>query len=116
MKSNNTNGNAACILCGEPSKENHHPGGRAKDKDLTAPLCIDCHREQTKLQRVAGVELSRGEKPFLIKLQAILMGVGIFLISLGEKMVEWAKKLARIIGVLDFYFPVWREQMLALGL
>lgn len=112
MKSNDS----VCIFCCKPSEENHHPAGRANEKDLTAPLCKDCHSEQTRLQRVAEVDLSHSEKPFLLKLQAFLKGVGIFLISLGEKLVELAKSLGAAVRFFDFYFPAWRAEMQNIGL
>ena len=111
-------------MCGKPAEENHHPAGSGNEPDITAPLCKDCHLEQTKLQRVAGVDLSHNEKPFLEKLPAILLGFGILLIAIGKvivllgmMMVEYGKKhLPKSLQALDLNFCEWRAVLLGLSL
>ena len=77
-----------CFLCGKPAEHYHHPGGKANEPHLTVALCKKCHLQQTRHQRAAGVDLSHSEKPFPVKLESILIGVGFFLVAWGIVLIN----------------------------
>ncbi len=98
-----------CIHCGEPASADHHCAGRANDNNLTAPVCDDMHREADADLRSAGVDLSHdAPRTMLERLIDVLIGVGNFLIRLGQTLCEWAKRLFGFLQALDSNYPGWR--------
>ncbi len=107
-----------CTLCGETrlfalhARQGHHVAGRVNDPDLTAPVCLNCHADQTEQHRRAGVRL-RDDPDLpptgLDRLMAMLAGAGVFLRELGDRLVGWADFLRRLVAVLDRALPGWRE-------
>lgn len=109
-----------CMLCGRETLkafrvinysviEEDHIVGKAIDPELTVFLCRGCHDAQGELRRVHGVELRHEPRPWPELLIDILKGIGLFLISLGEKLVEWAERQAAFISALDANYPQWRS-------
>lgn len=107
-----------CTLCGETrlftlhARQGHHIAGRVNDPDLTAPLCLNCHAEQTEQHRRVGVQLRDDPDlpPTLLdRLTAMLAGAGVFLRELGDRLVGWADYLRRLVSALDRALPGWRE-------
>lgn len=76
------------LFCGNPAEEGHHVAGRVNGPDFTVPLCKKCHLKLTRLQRAAEVDLSHSEKPFPMKLESILISVGLFLITWGIVLIK----------------------------
>lgn len=108
----------SCSLCGEGhlfalhARQGHHVAGRVNDPDLTTPLCLNCHAEQTEQHRRVGVRLRDDPglpATLLDRLMATLAGAGVFLVELGGRLVEWADYLSRLVALLDRTFPGWRE-------
>jgi hypothetical protein len=111
---------ARCVICGlsnrkcltRPSAgliEFHHLAGKANDPKLGILLCLNHHRILTEQMRDAGVPLEQDDdRAFLEKLQALLIGVGMALVMIGQALIEWAKGLSREIGRLDHDSPEWR--------
>ncbi len=108
----------ACTLCGEwrlfalHARSGHHVAGRVNDPDLTVILCLNCHAEQTEAHRRVGVPLRDdpvAAPTLLDRLAATLAGTGVFLRELGDRLVEWADYLRRIVPALDERVPGWRD-------
>jgi hypothetical protein len=112
--------NARCVICGETNRmcltrpsavlvEIHHLAGRANDPKLGIHLCLNHHRILTEQMRDSGVPLEHdADRGFLEKLQALLMGVGLALVMIGQALIELAKSLNQEIGRLDHDSPGWR--------
>lgn len=108
----------ACALCGEARlfalhvKVGHHVAGRVNDPDLTVPVCLNCHAEQTEAHRRVGLPLRDSVDPpptLLDRLAALLAGAGVFLTELGGRLVEWADVLRRLVAALDRDAAGWRD-------
>lgn len=111
-------GGPACALCAESRlfalhvKIGHHVAGRRNDPDLTVPLCLNCHAEQTEAHRRVGLPLRDSVDPpptLLDRLAALLAGAGVFLTELGERMVAWADVLRQLVAALDQGAAGWRD-------
>lgn len=77
-----------CLLfCGNPAEHWHHLAGIANG-GFMVPLCKKCHLMLTNLLRAAGVDVSHKKKPFRVKLEAIMIGVGLFLVALSAALVK----------------------------
>lgn len=77
-----------CILfCGNLAEEWHHIAGISNGVFMV-PLCKKCHLMLTNLMRAAGIDLSHVKKPFRVKLEGILIGVGIFLVALSSALIK----------------------------
>lgn len=107
-----------CAMCGEDrlfalhARQGHHIAGRVNDPDLTAVLCLNCHAEQTEAHRQVGVRLrdDPAVPPIMLdRLAATLAGAGVFLAELGDRLVEWADYLRRLVTALDEKVPGWRD-------
>lgn len=111
-----------CIFCGEDrmftlnARDGHHVAGRVNDPDLTAVVCLNCHACQTEAHRRVGVRLRDDPvvPPTLLdRLAAMLAGAGVFLRELGDRLVEWADYLRRLVPILDWLVPGWREEIMS---
>jgi len=112
---------AACVICGQRDLaalrkascalvEYHHLAGRANDPELGIYLCLTHHAILTEQMRDAAVALGKGDERVLLeRLQAILVGIGLALVMIGEALLDWAKMLGAEIGRLDRHTPGWRE-------
>jgi len=107
-----------CVLCGEGrlfalhAREGHHVAGRVNDPELTAVVCLNCHACQTEDHRRVGVRLrdDPAAPPILLdRLAEMLAGAGVFLRELGDRMVEWADYLRRLVPTLDGQQSGWRD-------
>ncbi len=110
---------AACALCGVPTPEallcvdrslleEHHVVGRANDRDLTIPVCRNCHAVLTEGQLAEGVPLTR-QRSLLERLRAILLALAAFLTHLADRLRKWAEHVAALIADLDRRYPSWRK-------
>lgn len=94
-------GTGICLFCQGPAEEEHHVALRRVDPELTAPLCAACHRRAHRDLEEAGVQLDTpGEPDLLGRLVLFLRAVGSFLLSLGERVLEWAQALERVAAGL----------------
>lgn len=112
---------AVCVLCGEseypaltPANrrllEDHHLAGKIHDKRLTVPLCRNCHAMITEGQLSEGMDLQGKEGQTLLhKVRAVLLGLGIFFMMLGEHLLDFAEQLSKFIFGLDRDCPAWRD-------
>jgi hypothetical protein len=111
--------NPVCVLCPErrPSAltpvtrqflQLHHVAGRANDKRLVVPLCLNCHADITEKYRAAAVPLD--PPPTLLhRVLGCLRGVAAFMPDLGKACDRWADQLEQFITTLDTRFPSWRD-------
>jgi hypothetical protein len=111
---------AACAVCGERNPqvltgvgrsilERHEPGGRKNHLEPRVVLCLNHHRIETMRQLAAGVDLEGDpERVWLEKLGPILLGIGLFLKTAGETLIEHARRLETFLELLDRHFPAWR--------
>ncbi len=111
---------AACVICGERNPqiltevggsilEQHEPGGRANHLHPHAVLCLNHHRIETTRQLAAGVDLEgASDRSWLEKLVSVLLGIGLFLKSAGETLIDHARQLGILLELLDRHFPAWR--------
>lgn len=111
-----------CVLCGEGrlfalhARQGHHIAGRVSDPELTAVVCLNCHACQTEQHRQVGVRLRDDPMvpPTLLdRLAEMLAGAGVFLRELGDRLVEWADYLRRLVPTLDWLVPGWREKTMS---
>jgi hypothetical protein len=112
---------AACVLCGQRDLaalrkasrqlvEFHHLAGRANDAELGIHLCLTHHAILTERMRDEGVRLDDSdERVFLERLQAIMVGIGLALIMIGEALLERARDLGVEIARLDRPKRGWHE-------
>ncbi len=110
-----------CVFCGRETPEAFrkvgrsvveadHVAGIANDPDLTAPLCRGCHDAQTELRRVHGIDLRhQTSRPLPEVLVDILKAIGLFLRTLGEKLLDGAERLQAFLDGLDREYPEWRQ-------
>lgn len=94
------------------ARTGHHVAGRVNDPDLTTVVCLNCHAHQTERHRRVGVRLRDDPvvPPTLLdRLAAMLAGAGVFLRELGDRLVEWADYLRRLVPALDEMVPGWRD-------
>ncbi len=113
--------NAACLLCGETTPEAlrlvrrsllepHHVVGAANGPDLTVPLCRNCHAKVTEDLQAHGVDLRHIQGRNLLEtIAAILKAAGAFLITLGQKFLEWGERLLALMRALDMQCPQWHQ-------
>ena len=100
----------ACIFCGSKTNlDAHHICGKDNDKDLTASICRLSHPAETALQVAAGIDLDHTDRSFLERLVSILRSLALLFSQLGDKLREWADKIAAHIQFLDTQFPGWDE-------
>jgi hypothetical protein len=89
----------ACLLCAGPVQERHHVAGKRLDAELAAPLCTACHERGHRDLEEAGVHLDTAHRgDLLARLVAWLRSLGQFLLSLGERCLEWARELERSLA------------------
>ncbi len=111
---------APCVFCGRETPaafrrigrsvvEADHVAGIANDPDLTVPLCPGCHDAQTELRRVYDVDLRHQKRPWPETLVDILKAIGLFLKSLGDKLMDYAERLRAFLDALDTHWPQWRQ-------
>jgi len=100
-----------CSVCGEGRDpiEFHHLAGVANDLQLEAPVCANCHLSLGEDMRRLGVDLRHEPKPLLERLLAVLRGLATFFRQLGDRLGQWADKLANLIRALDEKLPGWKE-------
>ncbi len=109
-----------CVTCGEADPvvlkdgrsvlEAHHLAGRANDPDMTAAVCLNCHRKLTNAQKDVGVPLAADpERSILERLVAWLRGLAVFCQHLARNLTDAAHQLERCIGGLDRDHPEWRS-------
>jgi hypothetical protein len=89
--------------------ERHEPGGRANGLEPSVVLCLNHHRIETMRQLAVGVDL-RGDadRSWLEKFVSVLLGIGTFLKSAGEALIDGARRLETFLELLDRHFPAWR--------
>jgi hypothetical protein len=113
---------AVCVICGQRDPaglhrasrrlvEFHHLAGRANEPELGIHLCLTHHAILTEQMRDEGVELREvDERAVLEQLQAILVGIGLALMTIGEALLEQAKGLGVEVTRLDRDTPGWRDR------
>jgi len=108
----------SCALCGEDRlpalhvRTGHHVAGHRNDPDLTVRICQNCHAAQHESMLTAGVQLRDDTTPpatMLDRLARMLGGAGVFLLVLGQRLVEWAMYLPSLVAALDTAVPEWRR-------
>ncbi len=111
---------APCVFCGRETPaalrrigrsvvEADHVAGIANDPDLTIPLCRGCHDAQTELRRTYGIDLRHQQsRPWPEVFVDVLTAIGLFLRSLGARLMDWAERLRALIAALDTHCPQWR--------
>ncbi len=72
--------------------EQHHVAGKAHDRNLTVPLCANCHALQTEKLRQANVSM-QPVADTKTRIATCLRAVAIFLMDLAASHVAWAKQL-----------------------
>jgi hypothetical protein len=111
---------SACVTCGEADPvvlksgrsvlEAHHLAGRANDPDMTADVCLNCHRKLTNAQRDCGVPLAADpQRSLLDRLVAWLRGLAVFCQHLAQNLLDTAHQLERCVAGLDREHPAWRS-------
>ena len=117
---------SACLRCGAPSQERHHPSGRIAgayaDPELAVDYCQACHDAEHAIR--ARLELDKGRSPasvperiaLLLRRVAVTLGrlggaslFGPFLAALAAAMIGWAVALEVFVASLDRALPAWRE-------
>ena len=101
---------ARCVACGESAPEAlecHHVMGRAHQRDLTAPLCRNCHAKATEEQLREETPL-RATENLPERLAAILGALAAFFRFLADSLDRLAEQLKAFIGSLDARCPGWR--------
>lgn len=112
--------NPACARCGYSKPEalisvnkslleKHHVFLRANDPRTTIALCRNCHAIVTAAAYSAGA--IRPASSCLERFESMLRALGSFLISFGERLLEWADEVAAIVAGLDRQFAGWREML-----
>lgn len=86
-----------CLMCWGPAEEQHHVAGKATDASLTVPLCAPCHRIVHREMEDAGVQLDTRQRTLLQRLVVFLQSLGTFLVTLGERLLVWAREVALIV-------------------
>jgi hypothetical protein len=111
---------AACAICGERNPailklveasilERHEPGGRNNGREPSVVLCRNHHGIETMRQLAVGVDLADGfERSWLEKFVSVLLGIGAFLKSAGDALIDGARRLQTFLELLDAHFPAWR--------
>jgi hypothetical protein len=111
---------STCVTCGEADPlvlksgrsvlEAHHLAGRANDADMTADVCLNCHRKLTDAQRNSGVPLAADpQRSLLERLVGWLRGLAVFCQHLAQNLLDTAHQLERCIAGLDREYPAWRS-------
>ena len=111
---------AACVMCGYSKPESlvagpsdllekHHALGASHDPSLTMWVCRNCHAELTEGQRDAGVDLERGERHLLERIEAFLRAIADLLTRLADAAWKLAERLTEFMTQLDDTMPGWRE-------
>jgi hypothetical protein len=111
---------AACAVCGvrDPQilksvggsiLEQHEPGGRKNHVEPRVVLCRNHHHIETMRQLAVGVDLAGDpDGTWLEKFVSVLLGIGAFLKSSGEALIDGARRLQTFLELLDRHFPAWR--------
>jgi hypothetical protein len=112
---------AACLMCGQTDPEvlrrarrslleRHHIAGAVNDPDLTATLCLNCHRRMSARLPSAGVTLDRSARLTRIE-RAVgrVHGLAVFLEQLARSLRAWALDLEETVVDLDREHPGWRS-------
>lgn len=86
--------------------EEHHVAGRKHDAELTAAICFNCHAIMHEKLRQAGASLSAASS-FPERLAEMLVAIGTFLKSLGERLILYGQQLFELIRALSKHFPEW---------
>jgi len=92
-----------CILCGHANPfalipvrrswlEQHHVVCRQHDRDLTVPLCRNCHAEITELLLREGAD-TRFEPNRVVRVALMLRALAVFFEMLAPKLRRWADLL-----------------------
>lgn len=111
--------NPQCLLCPERRLavlilvtrkflQLHHVAGRANERRLVVPLCLNCHADLTDKYRSAGIPMTPAGN-ILDRVIACLRGVAAFLPQLGQACRRWADQLQRFSRMLDTRLPGWRD-------
>ena len=109
----------ACLRCGDPGVELHHPTGRTFDADLEAPLCPLCHRSEHRTWATLGLALPTTSTPFEA-VEVRLRRLAVFFAGcadgghpvygpLARALERWADLLAEGMCRLDHALPAWRR-------
>ncbi len=110
----------ACARCGETNAELirgysridlHHVVGRANDPDLVVYLCSNCHDwAHARFVELGIVDLSPKPRRNLLEIVTLLLrAIGHTLKDWGERLSEYADRLADLVESLDESSPGWRE-------
>ena len=110
----------SCVRCGETNADMlgryskidlHHEIGKVYDPDLVVYLCKNCHAwAHARFKALGVVDLSPKPKRNLLEVITLLLrGIGHTLQDWGERLSEYADKLADLIESLDESDPSWRE-------
>ncbi len=110
----------ACARCGETNAEMlghysridfHHLIGRENESEFGVYYCHNCHALAKAQQKQVGiVDLSpKPQRNLLEVVMFLLRAIGHTLKDWGERLSEYADKLADLIESLDESDPSWRE-------
>ena len=101
---------AVCVMCGESAPEvleQHHPAGRAHDRDLNVVHCKNCHAKATEGQIREGVPLKAADS-LPERVAAIFSALAAFFRSLADAFDRLANQVWAFIASLDATVPEWR--------
>lgn len=97
-----------CWHCGEADPRvlhRHHVAGRHVGPE--AVICANCHQRTHGRMADAGIDL-RATLTVPERAVEALTGVGVFLVQLGEFIIELAEQLGKFLAGLDVEYPAWR--------